>query len=66
MTANVKKRAVVVRNEDKVSPVNVKWNWGDDELPIVDQCAYLGVEISKDFYWDTHIAKVIGKGKSQV
>ena len=32
----------------------------------IDQYTHLGVEISKDCSWDAHIAKVIGKGKSQV
>ena len=27
---------------------------------------YLGVEISKERSWDTHIAKVIGNGKAHV
>ena len=55
-------------HEDRVNPVNFKWKWGKDELPIVDQYTYLGVEISKDCSWDAHIhiAKVIGKGTSQV
>ena len=66
MTANVKECAVVVCNEDKVNPVNFKWKWGEEELPIVDQYTYLGVAISKDCFWDAHIATVIGKGKSQV
>ena len=74
VTANVKKCAVVgvvvvvvvVCNEDKVDPVNFKWEWGEDELLIVDQYTYLGVEISNDCFWDAHIAKVIGKGKSKV
>ena len=66
MTANVKKCAVVVCNEDKVNPVKFNWKWGEDELPIVDQYTHLGVEISKDCSWDARIAKVIGKGKSQV
>ena len=35
-------------------------------MPIVDQYTYLGVEISKDCSWDTHIAKVIGKGKAHI
>ena len=39
-TANVKKCAVVVVvvvcKEDKVNPVNFKWKWGEDDLPIVD------------------------------
>ena len=37
-----------------------------DDPPIVDQHTYLGVEISKDCSWDANMAKVIGKGKSQV
>ena len=28
-------------------PVEFKWKWGGEELPIVDQYTYLGVEISK-------------------
>ena len=66
VTANVKKRAVVACNGDEVNPANFKWKWGEDELPIVDQYTYLGVEISKDCSLDAHIAKLIGKGKSQV
>ena len=68
VTANVKKCAVlvVVCNEDKVNPVNFKWNWGEDELPIVGHYTYLGVEMSKNCSWDAHIAKVIGKDKSEV
>ena len=37
VTANVRKCAVVVCSEDKVNPVNFKWKWGEDDLPIVDQ-----------------------------
>ena len=69
VTANVKKCAVVavvVYKEDKVNPVNFKRKWGEDELPIVDQYTYLSIEVSKDCSWDAHIAKVVGKGKSQV
>ena len=66
MVAWVKKCAVVVRNEDKVNPVTFKWKLGEDDLPVVDQYTYLGVEISKDCSWDTHIAKVLRKGKTQI
>ena len=66
MSANVKTCAIVVCDEDKVNPINFNWKWGEDKLPIVDQYTYLGVEISKDCSWDAHIAKLIGKGKSQV
>ena len=37
VTANVKKCAAVVCNEDKVNRLNFKWKWGQDSLPIPDQ-----------------------------
>ena len=46
--ANVKTRAGVVRNEDKVYTVTFKLKWREDDLPVVDQYTYLGVEISRD------------------
>jgi len=66
VTANVNKCAVLVCNEDKKNPVEFKWRWGEEELPIVDQYTYLGVEISKHCSWDAHINKVIEKGKAQI
>ena len=45
VTANVTKSAILVCNEDKKNPVEFKWMWGEEELPIVDQYTYLGVEI---------------------
>ena len=65
-TTNVKKCAVVVCNEYEVSTKRFSWEWGEDELPIVDEYSYLGVDIKKQYYWDTHIARVIGKGKAHV
>ena len=44
----------------------VKWTWGGEELPIVDQFTYLEVEVSKNCSWETHINKVIQKGKPEV
>ena len=49
-----------------MNPVNCEWKWGEDGLSTVDQYTYLDVEISKDCCWDAHLAKIIGKGKSQV
>ena len=66
MTANVSKCAVLVCNEDKKKTVEFKWKWGGEELPIVDQYTYLGVEISKDCSWDAHINKLVQKGKAEV
>ena len=66
LSANVGKCAVVVCNEDKKNPVEFKWKWGEEELPVVDKYTYLGVEISKECSWDAHIAKLIGKGKAQI
>ena len=56
----------MVCNEDKKNPVEFKWKWGEEELPVVDKYTYLGVEISKECSWDAHIAKLIGKGKAQI
>ena len=47
VSANVKKCAVIVCNEDRVNPVTFKWKWGEDGLPIADLYTYLRVEISK-------------------
>ena len=44
MTANVNKSAILICNEDK-NPVEFKWKWGEEELPIVVKYTYLGVEI---------------------
>ena len=46
----MKKCAVFVRNENKVNAVNLKWKWGEDELPIVNQYAYLGIEIPNGLF----------------
>ena len=62
----MKKCTVVVCSEDKVNPATSKWKWGEDELPVVDQYTYLGVEMPNDCSRDAHTAKVIGKGNSQV
>ena len=61
----MKKCAAVIRNEYEVNPVNFELKWGEDELPIVDQYRYFGLEISKDCSWDALLAKAIGKSKSQ-
>ena len=64
VTANVKNCAVVVvLTKIKVNPIHFSWKWEEDELAIVDQGTYLGVEILKYYSWDTHIANKIGKGK---
>ena len=47
VTANASKCAVLACHEDKKNPVEFKWKWGEEELPMVDHYTYLGVEISK-------------------
>ena len=42
LSANVKKSAVMVCNEDKQKPVEYRWKWGVEELAVVDQYTYLG------------------------
>ena len=41
VTADVDKRAVLVRNGGEKNPVDFGWNCGGEELPVVDQYAYL-------------------------
>ena len=55
VAANIKKWAIVVCNEDEVNPVNFSWKWKEDSMPIEAYFTHLGVEISKDYSWDTHI-----------
>ena len=33
-------------------------------MSIVDECTRLGVQISNDCAWDTHVAEEVGKGKT--
>ena len=40
-SANVKKSAIMVCNEDKQKPVEYRWKWGVEELAVVDQYTYL-------------------------
>ncbi|CAB1103975.1 unnamed protein product [Ectocarpus sp. CCAP 1310/34] len=78
LSANVKKRAVMVCNENKDEPVEHRWKWGIEEIAVVDQCkwgieetaevdqyTYLGVEIAKDCSWNAHMSKVAEKGKAR-
>ena len=60
------KCAVLVCNEDGKKPVELKWKWGGEELPIVDQYTYLGVEIYKNCSWDARINIVMEKGNAEV
>ena len=67
MTANVKKCAVVVCSGDMVSPVSFSSKWGEDELLIVDQYTYLGVQISNGLLLGyTHGKNNRKKGKTHV
>lgn len=37
MAASVRRDAAGVSNEDEENPVELKWKWGEEEGPIVDQ-----------------------------
>ena len=52
-----------VFGKDKVKG---KWNWDDYVLPIVSNYTYLGVDLSYNRAWDTHIKKLIQNGKQKV
>ncbi|CAB1113177.1 unnamed protein product [Ectocarpus sp. CCAP 1310/34] len=65
LSANVQKSAVMVCNENKEEPVEHRWKWGIEEIAVVDQYTYLGVEIAKDCSWNAHMSKVAEKGKAR-
>ena len=65
LCANVKKSAVMVCNEDRKEPVEFEWKWGVEDLAVVDQYTYLGVEIANDCSWNAHMSKVAEKGKAR-
>ena len=48
-----------------MNPVHFSWKWGEYALPIEDQYACLGVEISEDFLGYTQ-SKTSRKGKIHV
>ncbi|CAB1105071.1 unnamed protein product [Ectocarpus sp. CCAP 1310/34] len=56
---------VMVCNKSKEEPVEHRWKWGMEEIAVVDQYTYLGVEIAKDCSWNAHMSKVAEKGKSR-
>ena len=41
VTANVNKSAILVYNEDNKNPVEFKWKWGEEELPIDRRPVYI-------------------------
>ncbi|CAB1121545.1 unnamed protein product [Ectocarpus sp. CCAP 1310/34] len=65
LSANVQKSAVMLCNENKEEPVEHRWKWGIEEIAVVDQYTYLGVEIAKDCSWNAHMSKVAEKGKAR-
>ncbi|CAB1101144.1 unnamed protein product [Ectocarpus sp. CCAP 1310/34] len=65
LSANDKKSAVMVCNEDREESVEYRWKWGVKEIAVVDQYTYLGVEIAKDYSWNAHTSKVAEKGKAR-
>ena len=54
---------VVVYTEDKVNPVTLKQKWGNDGLSNVNQYTNLGMDVSKDSSWNTHIAEAMKNSK---
>ena len=52
------KKCFLLRFSGSRSPVETKYNLGGSELEELSSHSYLGVEISKDLKWNTHIAKI--------
>ncbi|CAB1110718.1 unnamed protein product [Ectocarpus sp. CCAP 1310/34] len=52
-------------NADREEPVEHIWKWGIEEIAVVDQYTYLGVEIAKDCSWNAHMSNVAERGKTR-
>ncbi|CAB1115185.1 unnamed protein product [Ectocarpus sp. CCAP 1310/34] len=65
LSANVTTSAIMVCNGNKEEPVEHRWKWGIEEIAIVDQYIYLGVDIAKHCSWNAHMSKVAEKGKAR-
>ena len=63
---NVDNCAVLVCKEDKKNPLEFKWKWGEEEVPVADHYTYASIDISKNCSWDTHIHEGIEKGKADM
>lgn len=62
--ANLNKCAVLICNEDEENQVEFKCKRVEEELPFVDQCSYIGVEILNNCSWNARIGKVVEKGEA--
>ena len=51
-------KCFLLRFSGSRSPVETKYNLGGSELEELSSHSYLGVEISKDLKWNTHIDKI--------
>ena len=65
LKANVSKCAVVV-----VSKSNLKapdsWTWGEHTIPQASSDCYLGIDLSFDGGWDTHVKRMISNGRKKL
>ena len=63
LKANVSKCAVVVFSKSKVPG---SWIWGEHTIPQASGYCYLGIDFTSDGGWDTHVKRVISKGRKKV
>ena len=52
------KKCFLLRFTGSRSPIETRYNLGGSELEELSSHSYLGVEISQDLKWNTHIAKI--------
>ena len=64
LKSNIKKSAVMVFSK-QVNTGACTWKWGDKDIPEVVSYCYLGIEFAKNGSWDSHVQKVINKGKKK-
>ena len=46
--------------------VEGKWKWGEQDLPMVSNYTYLGIEFTNNGAWDKHIKKVVDSGTKKL
>ena len=63
LKANVSKSAVVVFARELVEG---SWNWGEQALPRLSKCTYLGVDFTSNGAWDEHVKRVLQNGRKKI
>ena len=58
LKANVSKSTVMTFGKGSVEG---SWKWGEQDLPRVSKCTYLGIDFAESGAWDVHIKEGSGQ-----